>query len=508
MQLTSVYVKNFGSYEELHFRFQNRGLTLIQGPTGSGKSTLMDIVPWILFGRTAKDGAADEVLNWTADGQTYGSLTLSLNGRDVNICRARRPNDLYYTTSDGVSPIRGKDLNDTQKLINNLLGMDVNTYLAGAYYHEFSQTAQFFTATAKTRRSICEQLVDLSFFKNLQEKLSASKKQVNNNVDDFEASIDNLESKIEIYKENHNKYSKSHENFDFQKGFKLGALDYDIKALLATVKPVEYYDSLYKEINEEAHKVDNKGVCSECGGPKNRKGHEAIAAKMRSLESQKYKNQLDFNKLMSLVAEHDKLEASVNNFQELLDNNQVELKKAEDKLRQYKNTHFEHITKLADLELLEETASNGRASTIKNTIKALEASTNLMLSNYFDAEIKVIFEVESADKLDVTILKDGNNCSYTQLSKGQRGLLKLCFGLSVMSVVAKHSGVKFNCIMLDEALDGLSDELKVKSYNLLKTLELEYSSIFVVEHSMELKALFEKQISVKLVNGNSQIEET
>jgi ABC-type lipoprotein export system ATPase subunit len=97
-------VTNFGSYKHLEFDFNSNGLTLISGPTGSGKSTLCDIVPWILFGRTSKGGAVDEVRSWDAEEATTG--TLMLHG--ISITRSRKPNDL---TIDGR---RGKDLNDTQ----------------------------------------------------------------------------------------------------------------------------------------------------------------------------------------------------------------------------------------------------------------------------------------------------------------------------------------------------------------------------------------------------------
>jgi len=59
VKILSCVLENFASYERLEFDFSPQGLTLIEGPTGSGKSTLCDAIPWILFGRTAKDGALD-----------------------------------------------------------------------------------------------------------------------------------------------------------------------------------------------------------------------------------------------------------------------------------------------------------------------------------------------------------------------------------------------------------------------------------------------------------------
>jgi len=160
-----------------------------------------------------------------------------------------------------------------------------------------------------------------------------------------------------------------------------------------------------------------------------------------------------------------------------------------------------------DLNVLQDATTTLRTTVISNAIRDVEYTTNQLLSDYFDAEIKVSFLAEDADKLDVTIQKDGNLCSYTQLSKGQRGLLKLCFGAAVMKKVAKYSSVNFRQVFFDEALDGLDEVLKVKAFRLLESLAIGYDSVFVVEHSSELKNLFHNKIKVQLVDGYSEIND-
>ena len=54
MQLLSIDLSNFGSYEKLEFDFTDLGLSLVSGPTGSGKSTLQDGPYWVMFGELLK----------------------------------------------------------------------------------------------------------------------------------------------------------------------------------------------------------------------------------------------------------------------------------------------------------------------------------------------------------------------------------------------------------------------------------------------------------------------
>jgi ABC-type uncharacterized transport system ATPase subunit len=72
-----------------------------------------------------------------------------------------------------------------------------------------------------------------------------------------------------------------------------------------------------------------------------------------------------------------------------------------------------------------------------------------------------------------------------------------------MEAVANHHNIKPQQLFLDEALDGLSEEFKVKAYGLLEALSLNYSSVFVVEHSLELKTRFPTVFSVTLTNEGS-----
>ena len=181
VNIISATIQNFGSYKKLEFSFDKQGLCLIQGLTGSGKSTLMDIVPWVLFGVTAKDGSVDEVKSWDSNGDTEGRLIIDLNGVPIIIQRIRgKTNDLHYSQQDVPGITRGKDLKDTQKQINQLLGITPETYLAGAYFHEFSKAASFFITSAKSRREICEQIVDLSFTKQKQATLTFNYKTISN----------------------------------------------------------------------------------------------------------------------------------------------------------------------------------------------------------------------------------------------------------------------------------------------------------------------------------------
>ena len=575
MKILSCSVSNFASYKSLEFQFDGQGLTLISGPTGSGKSTLCDIVPWILFGKTAKGGTVDEIRSWNSDEPTTGNVYL---GRYLHVFRKRgataKDNDLYYKQyggyefSNNLVEHRGKDIQDTQKMINNLLGFDYELYMSAAYFHEFSHTAQFFTTNAKVRRQITEQMVDLTLAKKLAEKLSSynkdlkdEQKQLTQQLLIKKGWLQTLNIQVTTIKQKYYnwnvtntarlvKLEEEYELFDKVKDNTLKKLEerrirYDSESqrdtkilteeliALQSRLPKAFYSTSKRKELEDAIKACDKDLCEHCGAPKKNTQkmvlidqlHEYKMEEQRITNTQaeivNIRNSLERNqKLVNPYPEQIKQEkARENTYMMQLDLARLEVNPYEDQvltLNNDKNSLQKDVdmlqadtgvlqTEFSDVELLSQVTDDFRSLLVKNIIRELETSVNKLLTDHFDAEIKVAFETAENDKLDVTIAVNGNLCSFSQLSKGQRQLLKLTFGISVMTCIQNHHGISFNCLWLDEAFEGLSEQLKVQSYGLLQKLAVNYESVFVVEHSQELKAMFENKIEVELVNGESQL---
>lgn len=558
MKIIGCTASNFGSYSNLEFTFEDQGLTLISGPTGAGKSTIFDVVPWVLFGRTAKGGSVDEVVSWNSEAPTEGRLEIELTpGNYISITRirTRKSQDLYYET-DSSDRKRGKDIQDTQNIINGIIGIDCDVYLAGAYFHEFSQTAQFFTTTAKVRRQITEQIVDLTLCKNLSDNMSEYKKMLKKEQEALANQIEAKEYKINYVsvsikselvksKEWANKTAKkmsdlvsARDNYKTQQskayekslaGYyeKQFELESQIQAAKEEIIAEDVINSRKAALNE--HKASHKpDICGSCGRQKSRDKEMLILKEEQDIKQVLAINEQKKVYLSFLVKNLDKLQEPakpkdqenpyVMQISELeketnpYESNSKQLKEDLDILSaelQGDNKDLKGLkTEQVDIETLLDVADNFRSLLINNTIRTVESSTNSILNDYFHGEFRVEFNIEAADKLEVDIFKDGHNCVYTQLSKGQRQILKIAFGVAIMKAVSNHSGVRFNCIMLDEIADGCDDDIRTKAFSLLESLALEYSSVFVIEHSEAVKPLFNNRFDIKLINGTSTVEKS
>lgn len=556
MKLIQAKAKNFGSYLDLSFSYNNRGLTCVSGPTGVGKSTLFDLVPWVLFGKTAKNGVADDVRSWESN-QTEGSIVLSHNDSIYEIVRMRgKITDFYYKVNEVA--VRGKDMLDTQSLLSKELNLTADMYLNASYFHEFSQAASFFTAPAKIRRTITEQIVDLNEPKVVKDNAQEYKSVLKAELATLESSAALIRNDIKHHSNKLKEEAYRHSIWEKNRDYKLSELFNKSQTFLKEKnKTIEkIYEELVKlelecglerleiekqlksdeelekqlaEIRRHKEQVTDE-ICPQCGTKKSDSAKLILVKEEYSITNLIEKNttlkqqiQSINNRFKSLSAKYnrdieqeikrenlyliemEKLKTQVNPHNTV--KAKSDLKEAEAKLVSCLAEIEEMSIELADTSFIIELTDTYRAHLVADTINHLQNRTNDLLSRYFDGELVVQFTPEELDKLDIAVYKDGNHCSYQQLSKGQRHMLKLCLGVSMMTTISHYSGVKLNSIFLDEVAEGLDERNKIKVYGLLQDLATEYENVFAIDHSEALKSMFENKITVVNHNGRSEVVE-
>lgn len=531
MKLLSMELVYFSSYKHLQFNFENRGLTFVQGATGSGKSTLQDAPAWILYGVTAKDGNVDDVRSWHApDRPTTGSIELytKYNAR-ISVTRVRgksSENDLYWVENDTTH--RGKDITETQLLLEEKLGVSRDLYMAGAYYNEFSPTGKFFTSSLKDKRELFENLADLELPILIAERAADESKQSRKNIIQISQELSRqdgrieqlkrsqiaVERDVELWEEVQARESKrAEEKIQAESQQRSERLKYLLenresfysKIREVTTSAVENLSKMEEKLNE----VDE--VCPTCRQPDENYTRlsleiEDYRAKIVAHADKKYPQDEEIKKLMN-YKEEPVQKQKTNPFLSSLERyrqDTVELKNHVSELTaklQMAEARLQAIKRLQDLSL------NLRGYLLKKSVKQVEKITNGYLEKHFDSEIRVCLDIPHGDNLEVQVKKNSLDCVFNQLSKGQRTLLKLCFSIAVMQIAANKAGVSFNTLLFDEALDGLDSNLKNKAFGLFDELAKRHETILVVEHSSELYGMFTSHLHVKLVNDESIIYE-
>lgn len=610
MIIGKATAQNFQSFENIEFDYSNQGLSLISGPTGAGKSTVMDLAAWLLYGISSKDLAASEVMSWTAETNTEGTIEVTLPDGVINITRIRSrtssQNDLFYIeASNPDTKIRGSNLLDTQRLIDQRLGVNAELFLLGSYLHQFSKSDSFFIAKAKERRETLESIADLSLAVRLAESASKARKdtkkeleaqalheskekgraeELARNIVSFQGSKELYETSREIKLKG---LQKSRDNFNLDLESKLDKLIAQLSQLDKIILPEEEFTARNDQIKTQMralldvrskHKVEDKrlrdvqvelktvarelnqldsleGQCPTClantGDNVNLNEHKTTTTHkvgtLRALEASQQKIVSDLEAALELddklKAAYEKLLADKANNTRLIDKfeslqaeviglrhaenhyqKQIEEVKAEVNPFDAKIVETEKLIldtgyrlqalseeikalehRVASLTWLYDKSFELRGALMSKAVKEINDSVNAYLEKFFDASIRVFFKLTDSEKLDVEIFNNGYSCSFKQLSGGERRMLALTFSISLMKSAQNRAGISFNCIMIDEGLNGLSSDLKVKAFDLLQSLENDYSSVFLIDHDEELKNMFTNRFIVEKTGDTSTI---
>lgn len=562
MKIRKFRVENFGSYPMLEVDFEGGGLALLYGPTGAGKSTVMDAVCWCLYGVTAKNGNADDVRSWFTQEPTTGSIIVEVKGNEYVINRVRgksTQNDL------SIHGARGVNVTETQKLINEKLGADADTFVAASYFNEFSPTSTFFIAKAKERRDLFVKLANLSFPNTLADRLTdrriATKKKFTGASEAFvreKATVENLTHMIQSMKNSEHSWEYKHQldlqnietdlakyNTDLQKEIeelrsKSENFHENKKAKLAElqakfddieVEPESWFNDRLQVLSEEIskHQAEKCGACGQALA-----GHRTeLLSEVETLKNARWKNGVLREKAAELLDQIRNVQTATNHYEEqipalmqrknpyelLLETEKGKINPYTSKLEAFQKDFDKASKRMAEqetllnalkddlsrLNMLYDMCPTLRAELLKMAINAIQDDTNRYLERYFDSELRIEFTLDG-DSLDVGVQKSGNACSYRQLSKGQRQLLKLTFALSVMAASANQSGMKFENLFFDEALDGLDESLKLKAFSLFEALEPSYTSILLIDHAPAFQNMFTKKFAVGTEGDRSYIK--
>lgn len=149
MQIASLEIENFLSYESANLNLADRGLVLVEGENrdqggsnGAGKTTLFEAICWALFGRVNSGLRGDDIRRFGAGGAgTRVAVSLDVEGRHVEVVRHRahveHANTLHLFI-DG-QDARGASDRDTQGRLGRLLQLDWNSFVSVVLFPQGKQ---------------------------------------------------------------------------------------------------------------------------------------------------------------------------------------------------------------------------------------------------------------------------------------------------------------------------------------------------------------------------------
>lgn len=173
MRLLKLQIKNFISIKQATVDFDdlNDGVFLISGPTGSGKSSLLDAVHWVLFGKTLSSNRASvtkEIRSTYAPAgeDTVVTLTFNQDKIDYRVTRMlkRDGSSAIQLHTPGIIYDKIKEANDQ---LEKIIGLTVKQFDQMVMLEQ-GNFSKFLLADSKTRAEILRDIFDTQLFKDIE----------------------------------------------------------------------------------------------------------------------------------------------------------------------------------------------------------------------------------------------------------------------------------------------------------------------------------------------------
>ena len=205
LQLT---LKNFLSYRDATLNFRGLHTACICGANGAGKSSLLEAITWVVWGKS-RVATEDDIINGAAKSVRV-DFDFSCNGQTYRVIRSRtrgRSSSLEFqveTKAGNFRSLTAKGLRATQEEVISCLKLDYDTFTNSAYLRQ-GRADEFMLRRPSDRKQILADLLKLDRYEKLSGKAKDTAKEYKGKIEQLKQSLEplavELTKKEEIAKE-------------------------------------------------------------------------------------------------------------------------------------------------------------------------------------------------------------------------------------------------------------------------------------------------------------------
>lgn len=259
MKLLKISIQGFKSFkEEQVFTFPDEaGVYFISGKNlvdvelegnGAGKSSLLDAVSWVFFGKTSVGIRAGDAANWDLEVLCKVELEFVQGGENWKIVRTWKPNSLNVSKGSEAAEIWDQDS------VEDLIGMTYDSFLRIMLFSQFG--TQFFDLKPSDKLKILSPILDLDIWEIAAKVASDNKSQLEGGLHDTNSTLSEIVGKLEAYRET--SYKEDITQWEETQIAKEGALKKEISEIVSKINGIKVValDLLQQEKDLQAMKLE------------------------------------------------------------------------------------------------------------------------------------------------------------------------------------------------------------------------------------------------------------
>ena len=567
IRFKNVRWKNFLSTgnQWTQIEFEKNDTTLIIGANGSGKSTVLDALTFVLFNKPFRKINKPQLVNTTNEKDCKVEIEFDVGTRQYKVIRGIKPSVFEIWVDDKMMNQDAAAADQQKYLENNILKLNYKSFtqiviLGSAGFTPFMQLS------AQNRRDVIEDLLDIRIFSSMNSIIKDKIRQNREEVKLFSLKKDNLSDKVDMQKGfiNHleseanqeiiNKTTKINEfklnitqisdhtktltrvensqrskmeelSFDKAKIKKLGGLRGKITQKVSTLtKELEFFESntvcptctqsiedefrLNKIADAQSKEVElTQGLKDLEKAIKEEEEREsqwiALSKEVSQLSHDISQNNTRISGIQQQIGD---LGDEVQRITDQLQNRNTEHEKL-NALQEQLNTVYDQLVERKEdsqyKEFVYSLLKDGgvKSKIIKKYLPLINKQVNKYLQ-MMDFYINFTLDEEFNEKVQSPIHED---FSYASFSEGEKMRIDLALLFTWREVAAFKNSTNTNLLIMDEVFDSSLDGFG--TYEFLKIIRyvIKGANTFIISHKDGLQDKFDNVIQFEKVKGFSRM---
>ena len=557
--------KNFLSTgnHPIEVKLDEKSTTLIIGSNGAGKSTILDALTFVLYGKSFRKINKSQLINTTNEKNCEVEIEFTVNSTDWKIVRGIKPN-IFKISKNGKDLDQSSHAGDQQKwLEQNVLKMNYKSFTQIVILGS-STFVPFMQLNGSSRREVVEDLLDIKIFSAMNNLIKEKIRMVREEVKTFELKKESLKDKAEMQENFIKELEEQGKNNIQEKNDKIKVLGIEVDTHLENNQLTEVAVSDLMEKQEKVagdddkltklnnlkgkitqkvatitkeHKffTDNK-VCPTCTQSieeefrVNRIDEAQTKAKelqsgYKELEEAIKKEQdrelqftnlsKEITKLTHGISKNNTrisgcqrqirdLESEVQKLTDQLANRNTEHEKLEEFRNNLQKTYENLAEKKEKITYFDFTYSLLKDGGVKTMIiKKYLPLINQQVNKYLqmmDFYINFKLDEEFNETIESPIHED---FSYASFSEGEKMRIDLALLFTWREVARFKNSVNTNLLIMDEVFDSSLDGFGTEEFLKIIKYVIQDANIFVISHKTGMDERFEDVVRFEKIKGFS-----
>ena len=527
--------------------------TLICGENGAGKSTMLDALCFVLFGKPYRNINIPQLVNTINQKDCVVEIEFTIGQDEYKVIRGLSPKvfEVYKNAKLIDQDAKSKDY---QRMFEEqILRMTYKSFcqviiLGSANY------VPFMRLTAAERRSIVETILDINVFSTMNTLLKGKVSQSREELTEVESKLSVIKERIALQKKymdertkDENDLAQKYEEEIKEAEDKAAVLEEEISVLrekiefhLGEIDDKETIDktknnlesvqrqlnSKTKNLNSSVDFYEKNDTCPTCTQHIEQEFKDSMVASLNTKKQEVEKAINDINtslsdtnkrleKIAGIIRVLKVTEGAIQERKSDLSGHKKFVEKTKQKLQESKNNKKDDTKEQEALAVLakEEEDNIGNRKEIVDTqhyygiaatllkdsgiksriIKHYIPIINKVINQYL-TQMGLFVNFNLDEEFNETILsRHRDSFTYASFSEGEKKKIDLALLFAWRTIAQMKNSVSTNLLILDEVLDGSLDDAACESFlDILKGMD-ENTNVFVISHKP--KELLESKFS-------------